>query len=148
MEGHLTVRKQSHTDVEMKKREKQGIQHHASSKVANSLLSSSYALYSIVAIRLAKRPHMRKLDPFEKFGKLCYIYLTHCQRTGSLGMKNSVDIEINPEPPAPAGSWLKEMLVSIKDFIKDNTRFSNLVRIRIDRQMEAMKHNGKFKGQN
>ncbi len=38
------------------------------------------------------------------------------------------------------------MLVSIKDFINDNTRFSNLVRIRIGRHVEAMKDNGKFKG--
>ena len=59
---------------------------------------------------------------------------------------SGIPIAVSPSPPEPAASWFTEALVSIKDFFKDNTRLYNFIRIRIDRQVEAMKHEGVFTG--
>jgi hypothetical protein len=60
--------------------------------------------------------------------------------------ETGVPIAVSSDPPEQAGSWFKEALVSIKDFFKHNTRLYNFVRIRIDRQVDAMKHKGEFTG--
>jgi len=60
--------------------------------------------------------------------------------------RRGIPVAVGPLPEYRAASWADGLLVMIKDFLKDNTRLYNFIRIRIDRYIEVSRHQGTFTG--